>query len=1319
MTERRSDRSLGVALRSAVGILPALLATPGAAETRRCVYSVTCTVTSPLPCPKIPMDPTIDFAELIRDARLPGVFDPGSIHVLDGKTGRRVPHALAEDFAYGDSGRVQWVIEDPAHTEYEIRFRTAGRRPPLRPPKFTPMIGTGDLLRYNAAEPRPFALPYVSRLVDLTGDGKRDLVGCWSYAYAPGWPWGGVFCYPRVGEDGTFHFGDLVRIRYTDSPDGADFKHFVSGYLHADVADLNGDGRPDLVQTSMIGPKFFGKANTDKYIHLNLNAGRRNAGGMPIFVAAGHLEHPVGWWGPVRAVDLDRDGAIDFVVGAFYRDQRVDPDRSSYWLRNTNPKGWPIRLADPIKLDAGRRPCFYDVDGDKALDAVCVVKDPDAPRPFSENRVAWRRNLGGAPPRFGPPKMLADIDVPQAFLVAAVGEGEPRGLLVSYNYYRNIAFYRHASGSQGRPRFERIDPLSDSAVVALGDQATPFPCDWDDDGDWDLLTGNGHGWVRVLVNEGTNARPAFALPQSVLSEGKPIRIFMSRVFPGLEDYFHNMGYPHPVLIDWDADGLPDLMLPNITNRIFWYQNTGTRRRPKFGPRRQVICDGYPETAETLRATANLLGADTKKWKKRVPDKLSPFYWRCRAAFGDLTGDGLADMITSDGMTREATLFVQYRDGQGNRRLRRQGALTLTDGKAFTTRLDQPGQYFLADWDGDGLLDLIFNHGPTLKTAPAVLRNVGAKTKPRFHTPVELTCFGESIKGIAKHGPYYGIGDLDGDAKPDLLACLEIGTYGFFRRTALDMKARPRFVLGDVREIGKTDGSEASRPTKQTTAEKRRVARKEAARRKRRIVFNNDGNDCRNPKPGEPKTHENFLSKRTSPLVGSQVDAIFYATGSGIDLYRHHSKETELRKNSNNNEPDWAWELGANGTDVLATMIDFGHAHDIEVFWSMRMNDTHDMHDASIRSQWKKRNPEVLMGKKGRKLWSAVNYARPEVRDKVFRILQDVATRYDVDGLELDFFRHPVFFKPQTAGKPAAQEHCDMMTGLLRRVRQMTERVAAERGRPVLIAIRVPDSVECAAAIGLDLVRWLEEDLVDILVVSGYFRLNPWETSVALGRKYGVPVYPCLSESRIRVGRSGKARTSLNCYRARATNVWDSGADGVYLFNFFDVRSPLFRELGDPATLRNKDKVYTTGARSLRTATAWGIDGPKFFNRPPILPDRPLPLAPREAIAVELRVGEDLREPETQPVVPTVELRVEVHELAEAKDVSVKVNGHPLTKSTKSSAWITYPVDPQIVRKGTNRIEVRLLESLVARPELADLLLWVHYPGAKEKGTAAK
>jgi hypothetical protein len=108
---------------------------------------------------------------------------------------------------------------------------------------------------------------------------------------------------------------------------------------------------------------------------------------------------------------------------------------------------------------------------------------------------------------------------------------------------------------------------------------------------------------------------------------------------------------------------------------------------------------------------------------------------------------------------------------------------------------QPAQTIPIDWDVDGRIDLIINHGRTMDTAPALVRNIGTKSDPRFDFPQRLQCFGDELSGITKHGPCYGVGDLDGDGKPDLLACTEMGTYHFFRRTALDMPQRPTFAIG--------------------------------------------------------------------------------------------------------------------------------------------------------------------------------------------------------------------------------------------------------------------------------------------------------------------------------------------------------------------------------------------------------------------------------------------------------------------------------------------------------------------------------------------
>jgi len=276
------------------------------AQTQETRYgALTLTVTSPLPFPKIPLDPVIDFCAAIKEQTLPGVLDPNSIRVIDIAAGETVPCAVTEDFAYGSKGRVEWVIQQPDHTVYEIRFQTAKQRPPLLPAKYTPLIGVGDLLRYNAHEPRPIVLPYLSGLVDLTGDGKPDLVGCWNYAYRPGWPWDGIVCYPRVGEPDRFEFGDLVRVRYVETPDSKEFRHFSKTYMTADFADLNKNGLVDVV---------FSPSGGDQ-IYLYLNSGARDSGGMPVFVAHGALPRHTEAWGPCRAVDLNGDRNIDFVVG--------------------------------------------------------------------------------------------------------------------------------------------------------------------------------------------------------------------------------------------------------------------------------------------------------------------------------------------------------------------------------------------------------------------------------------------------------------------------------------------------------------------------------------------------------------------------------------------------------------------------------------------------------------------------------------------------------------------------------------------------------------------------------------------------------------------------------------------------------------------------------------------------------------------------------------------------------------------------------------------------------------------------------------------
>ena len=491
----------------------------------------------------------------------------------------------------------------------------------------------------------------------------------------------------------------------------------------------------------------------------------------------------------------------------------------------------------------------------------------------------------------------------------------------------------------------------------------------------------------------------------------------------------------------------------------------------------------------------------------------------------------------------------------------------------------------------------------------------------------------------------------------------------------------------------------SEGAKIASLEELRTLRQQAKERQRRIIFNNDGNE-----PvylTENTTPEELLRHRTAPLAGSQVDSLFYCTwSSGFGLFTHgtqvgqvfSTQEDLFAKNK-------TVELLAAGTDPLRVMVDFGHKNNMEVFWSFRLNDTHDGSRTNYgpvmfrANKLKNEHPEWLISTPDVKpklgAWSAVDFTRDEIRELAFRYVEEVCQNYEVDGVELDFFRHPVFFKRAAlTGTECSDDERALMTGLMQRIRTMTETEGLKRGRPILVAMRLPDSVEFCRAVGLDLEKWLKDGLLDLLIPSGYFQLNEWKYSVDLGHQHGVKVYPSFDESRVKDEAAGKLRRSVMAYRGRALNAWQAGADGVYLFNSFNPKSPLWRELGSREGLASLDADYFASIRGLGAAAGGTYPHAGFMRIPDLNPTRPIALRPGTPAKVRLNVGSEgtAQGPAAQP---TIQLRVQFKTPLPPEAAVVKLNGVTLDKGRANERWLEFAVLPKDLHAGANQLEVTL------------------------------
>lgn len=515
----------------------------------------------------------------------------------------------------------------------------------------------------------------------------------------------------------------------------------------------------------------------------------------------------------------------------------------------------------------------------------------------------------------------------------------------------------------------------------------------------------------------------------------------------------------------------------------------------------------------------------------------------------------------------------------------------------------------------------------------------------------------------------------------------------------------RCLLVALIAMGSGLSSPCAEPVESEALSELRSERVRLAERARRLIMNNDGCDCLYFPGGQEVTEENFLKLRTSGLADTHVDSIFYCTiSSGFGNFTHDTKVGHILAEPlpafyrDAGKLNIAGELISSGTDPLRIVTDFAHGKGMECFWSMRMNDTHDVAHTPENPYYlfpalKKDHPEWLISDfknpppHGR--WSSVNYSVAEIRDLAFRYIEEVCQNYDVDGIEMDFFRHLTYFASVANGGKASDKEREMMNQLMRRIRSMSESEGVKRGRPILLAIRVPDSVGFCRDMGLDIEGWMGEGLVDILIPSGYFRHHHWEDAVALGHEHGAQVIPCLTESRVK-GETRFKRQTIEGYRGRAANAWAAGADGLEIFNVFNPESPVWSELGSSAELEFADKLYFVTPID-GTADDWMAGGEDYRVMPLLSPGHPEFLKVGEAFSTEIVVSENAEAASKRKTT----LHLNLPALTNPEMIEMRFNGHVLKSVALRIGWVDYALSAEHLVKGINRIDLLLLDAPAA------------------------
>jgi hypothetical protein len=524
----------------------------------------------------------------------------------------------------------------------------------------------------------------------------------------------------KLAVDGNFHQ------RVGQQTKGPKIRHRQWSYV-----DYDGDGRLDLV----IGIEDWSDYGWDDAFDAQ---GQWTAGPLHGFVYwlknVGSPEQPQydepqmirSATGPIdvygcptpQFADFDHDGDLDLICGEFL-------DGMTYFQNigsRTEPRyadGVPVLTVDrtPLKMDLQMIvPIVFDWNRDGQPDLI--VGDEDG-------RVAWVQNTGQRDER-GVPLFHAPVYFQQqaqelkcGALATPLGvdwDGDGDWDIVSGNTAGYLEFFENLSGpgcetpQWAAPVKLQVDG-QDFRIMAGANGSIQGPAeakwgyttltagDWDGDGQVDLIVNSIWGqvvWLRNLgfTEHGTPAGPQVAAPQSLVVDWpqnqvvKPAWTWWTPSPRALVTQWRTT----PVVVDWDRDGLLDVVMLDHEGFLAWYprQRIG-EERVLAAPQRIFFCENYSATDSRHRVQ------DSTPGRLRLNQGRAGGSGRRKLAVVDWDGDGHWDVLVNS----ENVHWLRNLGRPGKEVwLEDRGPISQENVQGHTT---SPS---VVDFNADGILDLI-------------------------------------------------------------------------------------------------------------------------------------------------------------------------------------------------------------------------------------------------------------------------------------------------------------------------------------------------------------------------------------------------------------------------------------------------------------------------------------------------------------------------------------------------------------------------------------------------------------------------------------